>query len=239
MHTEMLFMHNCYIKEFEAKVLQHGEQDGRHFVVLDKTAFYPLGGGQPSDKGTLNGVPVIIVQKDAGVVKHFTEKPIETAHVKGEIDWTHRYAYMRMHTAQHMLSAIVLDIWGASTAGNQIELDYSRIDFNPITPPTDFIDVVTMKFNQLVNEALPIKIYFTGREEVINSVDERRRRLFARLPESVKEIRIIEIEGVDKVPCGGTHVANTQEIGHIKITKLDNKGKDTVRVRFELEKPKI
>jgi misacylated tRNA(Ala) deacylase len=239
MQTEMLYMRDCYLKEFEAKVIQRGDDGGRHFVVLDKTAFYPLGGGQPSDKGTLNGVPVIIVQKDAGVVKHFTEKPLEAAHVKGAIDWTHRYAYMRMHTAQHLLSAIVLDMWGASTAGNQIELDYSRIDFNPLTPPTDFIDVLTTRFNHFVDKALPVKIYFTNREDVLKTVDERRRRLFARLPETVKEIRIVEIEGADKVPCGGTHVANTQEIGHIKITKLDNKGKDTVRVRFELEKPKI
>ncbi len=239
MHTELLFMKDCYLKAFEAKILQSGEQNGRHFVVLDRTAFYPLGGGQNSDTGTLNGVRVTSVLKEAGVVKHFIEKPIETAHVKGEIDWNNRHTYMRMHTAQHILSAIVLDKWGASTAGNQIELGYSRIDFNPITPPTDFIDVVTWKFNEVVDKALPVKIYFTNREDVINSVDERRRRLFARLPEAVREIRIIEIEGIDKVPCGGTHVANTKEIGHIRITKMENKGKDTWRVRFELEKPKI
>lgn len=237
MQTEMLHMHDCYIREFEAQVVQRGEDEKGYFVVLDKTAFYPLGGGQPSDKGTLNGVPVVTVQKDAGTVKHFTDKPLEASHVEGTIDWTRRYVCMRMHTAQHLLSAIVLDLWGSSTAGNQIELGYSRIDFNPLLPPPDFIGIVTKRFNDAVDGSLPVSIYFTSRDEVINSVDERRRRLFARLPENVNEVRIIEIRGIDKVPCGGTHVANTKEIGHIKITKLDNKGKDTIRVRFELEKP--
>ncbi|MFH1236882.1 MAG: alanyl-tRNA editing protein [Candidatus Aenigmatarchaeota archaeon] len=239
MQTEMLYMRDCYLKEFEARVVQRGEDGGRHFVVLDKTAFYPLGGGQNSDTGTLNGIRVTSVQKDAGVVKHFTEAPVHETLVKGAIDWDKRHTFMRMHTAQHLLSAIVLDLWGSSTAGNQIELEYSRIDFTPLTPPTDFIDVLTTRFNQAVDSALPVKIYFTGREEVLKSVDERRRRLFARLPEAIKEIRIVDIDGVDKVPCGGTHVANTGEIGHMKITKVDNKGKDTIRVRFELEKPKV
>jgi len=236
MHTELLFMKDCYIKEFDAKVLQRGEDSGRAFVVLDRTAFYPLGGGQPSDKGTLNGVPVVVVQKDAGVVKHFLERPLESERVKGEIDWDARHTYMRMHTAQHVLSALVLDLWGSSTAGNQIELDYSRIDFHPLTPPTDFIEIITKKFDDVIDRALPVKIYFTTRDDVMKTIDERRRHLFARLPEAVKDIRIVEVEGVDKVPCGGTHVSNTQEIGHIRITRLENKGKETHRVRFELEK---
>jgi Ser-tRNA(Ala) deacylase AlaX len=238
MHTEMLYMKDCYLKEFEAKVLQRGNDNGKEFVVLDRTAFYPLGGGQPSDRGTINGIPVSLVQKDSGVVKHFLERPIESEKVKGVIDWNTRHVYMRMHTAQHVLSAIILDLWGSSTAGNQIELDYSRIDFHPLTPPTDFIDVVTDKFNEIVDQAKPVKIYFTTRDAVLKSIDERRRHLFARLPETVKDIRIIEVEGIDKVPCGGTHASNTREIGHIKITKLENKGKDTWRVRFELERPK-
>jgi Ser-tRNA(Ala) deacylase AlaX len=228
-------MKDCYVKEFEAKVLERGMKDGKPFVVLDRSAFYPTGGGQKSDTGTLNGIRVIEVVKEEGLIKHFIETPIDEEKVKGVIDWDRRYAFMRMHTAQHILSAIVLDIWGAPTAGNQIEIDYSRIDFHPLKPPQDFIDIVTKCFNTIVDEARPVKIYFTTREEVLRTIDERRRRLFNRVPESVKDIRIVEVEGVDKVPCGGTHVANTKEIGHIKITKLENKGKDTWRVRFELE----
>jgi Ser-tRNA(Ala) deacylase AlaX len=237
MHTDMLYMKDCYLKEFKAKVLQKGEDGGRPFVVLDRTAFYPLGGGQPSDKGSLNGIPIIIVRKDAGVVKHFLEKPVESDAVEGTIDWNSRHVFMRMHTAQHLLSAIILETWGAPTAGNQIDLDSSRIDFHPLTPPADFIDIVTEKFNEIVDEARTVDIYFTTRDEVLRTIDERRRHLFARLAESIKEIRIIEIRGIDKVPCGGTHVSNTKEIGHIRIVKLDNKGKDTWRVRFGLEKP--
>ncbi len=237
MHTEMLYMRDCYLREFEARVIQRGEDSGRAFVVLDRTAFYPLGGGQNSDTGTLNDIRVTSVQKDAGVVKHFTETPVHETLVRGTIDWEKRHTFMRMHTAQHVLSAIVLDLWGSSTAGNQIELDYSRIDFNPITPPTDFIEIITRKFNEVVDRVLPVKIYFTTRDDVLKNIDERRRHLFARLPETIKDIRIVEVEGVDKVPCGGTHVANTEEIGHIRITRLDNKGKETWRVRFELDKP--
>jgi len=237
MRTEMLFMKDCYLKEFEAKVVDRGEDEVGGFVVLDRTAFYPLGGGQPSDKGTLNGIPIKIVKKEKGIVKHYTESPVEGGEVRGEIDWARRHTFMRMHSAQHLLSAIVLDEWGSSTAGNQIDLESSRIDFHPLRPPENFEDFVTGKFNEMVDRELPVKIYFTDRDEVTRSIDERRRVLFSRIPEFIKEIRIVEIEGADKVPCGGTHVRNTKELGHIRITKIENKGKDTYRVRFELEKP--
>jgi len=239
MQTEMLFMKDCYLKEFDAVVLQRGNDSGKDYVVLNKTAFYPEGGGQPSDTGTLNGIRILSVRKDSGVVKHFTERPVEGTKAKGMIDWEKRYAFMRMHTAQHILSAIVLDLWGSSTAGNQIEIDYSRIDFEPLKPTKDFIEIVTRKFNDIIDDQVPVKIYFTTRDAVLSTIDERRRRLFSRLPEYIRDIRIVETEGVDKVPCGGTHISNTREIGYINITKLDNKGKDTVRVKFGLEKPRI
>jgi misacylated tRNA(Ala) deacylase len=232
--TELLHMHDCYLREFDARI----ETMGQNFAVLDQTTFYPLGGGQPSDQGMVNGVRVIEVRKEAGEVRHFLEKTDgfhEGAHVHGVIDWDRRYAFMRMHTAQHVLSAIVLDMAGASTAGNQIGANQSRMDFCPLKMEDGFIENVSKAFNHFVDRKIPVKIYFSTREEVMNTIDEKRRTLFARLPEAVKDIRIVEVVGVDKVPCGGTHVKNTGEIGHIRITKTEGKGLDTVRMYFELE----
>lgn len=231
MQTTLLHMTDCYKKEFDARVLESG--DG--YVVLDQTAFYPLGGGQPSDQGTLNGVEVTEVRKDSGTVRHFIKKPIEADKVHGRIDWERRYDFMRMHTAQHLISGIVLDLFGAETAGNQIGRDKSRIDFRPLNPSEEDIGEITRRFDEAVDKELPVKIYMSTREEVTKEIDEKRRRLFERLPDFIKEIRVVEIEGMDKVPCAGTHVSNTKEIGHIRLMKTENKGKDTVRFVFGLE----
>ncbi|MCK5016620.1 MAG: alanyl-tRNA editing protein [Candidatus Peribacteraceae bacterium] len=236
MKTEMLFMKDCYLKEFEGKVIERGEDDRGNFVVLDKTIFYPTGGGQPGDRGTLNGIIITAVIKEKGIVKHYTESAIEDNDIKGKLDWERRHEFMRMHTAQHLLSAIVLDKWGSSTAGNQIDKGSSRIDFRPLEPVEDFKEIMTKEFNGWVDKEAPVNIYFSTREAVMNSIDEKRRTLFARIPEFIKDIRVVEIEGIDKVPCGGTHVANTEELGHIVITKVKNKGSKTYRVRFELKK---
>jgi misacylated tRNA(Ala) deacylase len=235
MPTEMLFMKDCYVKEFDAKIVERGD----NWVALDRTAFYPLGGGQPADHGTIDGTKVTNVMKDQGKVKHFVERLPEKDEVHAVLDWNRRHAHMRMHTAQHLLSAIILDRYGAETAGNQIEANASRIDFCPLSIDDAGLAEVVAKFNEFVDQAIPVHIKEMSRQEMMASVDERRRKLFARVPESVKTVRVIEVLAVDKCPCAGTHVANTKEIGHIKITKTENKGKDTIRVRFELEKPNL
>ncbi|MCD6522927.1 MAG: alanyl-tRNA editing protein [Candidatus Diapherotrites archaeon] len=225
-------MKDCYIKEFDANVIENG----RDYVVLDRTAFYPEGGGQESDTGTLDDIRVIKVKKDGGKIKHFVEAPIENSVVHGVIDWDRRYKHMRMHTAQHLVSAIVLDRYGAETKGNQIHADYSRIDFSLDKITQEMVDEITRLFNDYVDKSIPVKIYFTNREEVIKTIDERRRNLFNRVPSFVKEIRVVEIVGVDKCPCAGTHVSNTNEIGHIKIKDVVSKGKGITRIVYELVK---
>jgi misacylated tRNA(Ala) deacylase len=235
MQTELLFMKDCYIKEFDAKIIDRGP----NYVVLDRTAFYPLGGGQPADHGFIDGIRVTNVVKESGQIKHFLERIPEKDEIHAVIDWERRYAHMRMHTAQHLLSAIILDKYGAETAGNQIDTSASRIDFHPLKIDELGLAEITKKFNEIVDKGVPVYIKEMNREDMMASVDERRRKLFSRVPESVKVVRVIEIYGIDKCPCAGTHVANTKEIGHIKITKVENKGKDTIRIRFELEKPKI
>ncbi len=227
--TEMLYMKGCYDKEFDADVVSEG--DG--YVVLDRTAFYPEGGGQPTDKGWLNGVVVTKVRKKDGEVRHYVDAPV-TGKVHGKIDWVERYPHMRYHTAQHLISAIMLDKYGAETCGNQIHADNARLDFTTDNITEDMQAFVASRFNEIVDQSVPVKIFMTTREEMLGMVDERRRKLFERIPESVQDVRIIEIEGVDKCPCAGTHVANTAEVGHMTITGIMNKGSDKTRLVFEL-----
>lgn len=228
--TEMLYMKDCYLKEFDAKVV--GSGDG--YVVLDKTAFYPEGGGQPTDTGTLNSIRVKEVRKKDGEVRHYVDGQLD-GNVHGVLDWDRRYTHMRMHTAQHLLSAIALDKWGCETVGNQIHADHSRMDFALDNIDEEMKQYLTTEFDKFVDEKRDVKIYITGRDEVIASVDPRRRKLFERVPSFVKEVRVIDIEGIDKCPCAGTHVGNTGEIGHITITEVQNKGKGKTRLVFELK----
>lgn len=237
--TELLCMKDCYLKEFTAKVLESGEG----YVVLDRTAFYPEGGGQPSDTGYLdfNGKKIEVkeVRKKDGV-RHFVSESIPLgSRVKGVINWTKRYKLMRMHTAQHLLSALLLDKFGAETVGNQIHEDYSRMDMKPFKPTDDDVNKVVVDFNKAVDEKRKVKIYFTDRKTVLESVGEARRRLFERVPASVNEIRIIEIEGYDRCPCSGMHVSNTKELSYIKITERENMGKDTTRIVYRWNDEKL
>ncbi|MEK6974417.1 MAG: alanyl-tRNA editing protein [Nanoarchaeota archaeon] len=230
--TELLYLKDCYLKEFDAIII-HNNND---YVILDKTAFYPNGGGQPSDKGTINGMQVLDVKKSDEGIMHLVKEPIQEKKVHGIIDWSYRYKIMRMHTAQHVLSAIVLDAYDAETVGNQINKNISRIDFFPFKPSQEDISFMEKEFNKAADNKLIVKKYFTARENVISSISEKRRNLFHRLPESINDIRVVEIENFDKCPCGGTHVDNLHEIGHIKILKMENKGQSKTRVSFELVK---
>ena len=227
--TKLLFLEDCYLKEFDAKVARQGKD----YVVLDKTAFYPLGGGQPADTGTLNGVQVTDVRKEKGEVRHFAE-PLIVGDVHGVLDWEQRYARMRMHTAQHLLSALILDKYGSETVGNQIHEEKSRMDFFPFTLAKEEMSGIVGEFNKAVDEKHDVKIYFTTREDVLAKVDERRRKLFERIPQSVKKVRMVEIVGIDLCPCAGTHVKSLGEIGHVEIQKVESKGKGIKRVTFGL-----
>jgi len=230
--TILLYQENSYLKEIEATIID-SEED---YVILDQTIFYPTSGGQLSDKGTINDIEVLEVKKELGKIKHVLKenqfKVKDKVHLK--IDWNLRYKYMKMHSAQHLVSAIILDKYGAETCGNQISDETSRLDFTPFKPTEQQLKDITLEFNQLVNQNLPITIYITSRDEVLSTVNSARRKLFSRLPESIKEIRVIEIQDTDKCPCGGTHVKNTEEIGQINIIKTQNKGKDVTRLIFEL-----
>lgn len=226
------------VTEFEATV----EDATEEYVVLDGTYFYPEGGGQPADRGVLawdgGAADVVAVRKNHGDVRHYVENvdgdlPEPGATVEGRIDEERRQAHRRMHTAQHVVSRVVLDEYGAETAGNQIHEDRSRIDFEP----ADFSDEDVRAIERATNEAIERDLAVTKaehpREEVEERVDEGRSLLHL-IPDHVDPLRVVAVEEFDYCPCGGTHVDSLGEIGRVKITNRESKGRDTERIEFEL-----
>jgi misacylated tRNA(Ala) deacylase len=210
-------------------------------IVLDGTYFYPAGGGQPADHGRISwddgSAAIDNVRKDHGDVLHEIESlegdlPEEGTEVTGDIDEGRRERLTRMHTAQHVVSRIVLDEYGATTAGNQIYEDRSRIDFEP----ADFDDEDVKRIQRLSNEAIEQDYAVTkenrSRDIVEENVDEGR-ALLDLIPDSVDPLRVVEIEDFDMCPCGGTHVSHLSEIGRIEITNRTSKGEDVERIEFE------
>lgn len=237
--TVLLHLEDNYLRKFEAKIVTTSPP----LLVLDKTTFYPRGGGQESDYGTLEidseSFRVVDCFKKGSEVFHKIEGENisvlkEGEIVRGEIDWDRRYKMMRYHSAQHLISAIALEVWEAVTAGNQIHEKRSRIDFlmesgNPI----DFEELFKMS-NEEMAKNHPVNVFFLDRNEAENKLNPKRSRLDM-VPKSVKRIRIVEIEGFDKCACGGTHVANTSEIGKMHLVKKVNKGKGIRRIEFIVE----
>jgi len=238
--TKILYMDDVegnYIKEFDAVVTKKKKD----YVALDRTAFYPLGGGQPSDTGYLeweeNKSRVKEVIKKGDTVKHILdgELPAVGTKVHGVLDWGSRYGHMKMHTAQHILSGIIFDDYNARTVGNQIHADYSRVDFDKVRFSDDDLKSIENKFNEIVSKNLPVKIYVEDRASLEKRVDSQRAHLDL-LPSFVTKLRIIEIEGFDICPCAGTHVRNTSEIPKIDKIKRETKGKDRERIIYSLQK---
>jgi misacylated tRNA(Ala) deacylase len=224
-----------YIKEFDASIIKNKKD----YVCLNQTAFYPLGGGQPSDIGILKweGKESIVkeVIKKGDTFQHIIqgEKPPVGTKVHATLDWNRRYSHMRMHTAQHILSGIIFDEYNARTVGNQIHEEYSRVDFHPANFTEDDIKNIEIKFNKIIKENLPVKIYEEDRSSLEKRVDQQRAHLDL-LPKFVTKLRIIEIEGFDICPCAGTHVKNTSEIPKIDKIKKETKGKDKTRIIYSL-----
>ncbi|PNX48298.1 MAG: hypothetical protein BV457_04045 [Thermoplasmata archaeon M9B1D] len=238
--TKILYMDNIegnYLREFNARVTKIKKD----YVLLDQTAFYPIGGGQPSDTGYLmwddEKVVVKEVIKKGDSVKHIIEgeKPSVGTKVQGVIDWDRRYSHMKMHTAQHILSGIVFDNFNARTVGNQIHADYSRVDFYPVKFSDEDLENITQKFNDIISKNLPVKIYEEERESLEKRVDQQRSNLDL-LPKFITKLRIVEIEGFDVCPCAGTHVRNTNEIPKLDKIKRDTKGRDRDRIIYSLSK---
>jgi len=243
MSEELYFPDNEYQREFEAKVTSSRDQaGGSHdgYICLENTLFYKEGGGQPADKGTIrwgeNKSKVVDVQRDHGEIRHYIqgELPEAETEIKGEIDWERRYKHMRMHTAQHIVSWVVLNRYNASTAGNQIHEDYSRIDFEPADFDESDVEKIERSVNTLIERELEVGKKYMPRERVEEAVEEGRTNLDI-IPEHVDPLRVVIIGENDLCPCGGTHVDSIDEIGRLKITNRISKGADVERLEFELE----
>ncbi|MFB6174380.1 MAG: alanyl-tRNA editing protein [Candidatus Nanohalobium sp.] len=241
--TELLYMpDNEYQKEFESEVSKVRNDEGEAYICLKDTLFYKEGGGQPADHGEIhwddNKAEVVDVQKEHGEIRHYLENfddlPEPGQEIRGVIDWKRRYKHMRMHTAQHVLSWVVLNRYNASTAGNQIHEDYSRIDFEPANFSEENLEKIENQVNALIEKELEVKKKYMDRELVEERVDEGRTNLDI-IPDSVDPLRVIIIGDEDLCPCGGTHVDNIKEIGGIKITERKTKGSDIDRIKFELK----
>lgn len=237
--TELLYYpDNEYQKQFDSKVSKTREVDG--YICLKETLFYKEGGGQPADQGKIswNGkeARVTDVKKKHGEVRHFIEGdfPEPGQEVHGEIDWERRYKHMRMHTAQHILSWVVINMYDATTAGNQIHEDYSRIDFEPANFSDRDIEKIEKGVNSLIEKELEVKKKEMSRELVEERVQEGRTNLDI-IPDNIDPLRVVIIGDEDLCPCGGTHVDNLKEIGKIDIRNRITKGADVERLEFELE----
>lgn len=235
--TELLHLTDSYLREFTATVVDITE-DG---VILDKTAFYPEGGGQTSDRGALldeQGRHYLVrkVQKLKGQVIHKVEGelPAKGAEVTGTVDWDHRYKLMRTHTALHILCGVIFRDYGASVTGGNMEPLKARMDFELESMSAAFSDEVEAKVNAEVAAARPVRIDILPREQAFQIPDLIRTKINL-LPEGIKQVRVVEIVGLDLQADGGTHVANTREVGRIRVTGHESKGRINKRLRIEIE----
>lgn len=254
--TEPLYLENSTARTFEATVER---ADGER-VVLDQTHFYPTGGGQPHDTGVLRtdgGSARVVDVQGRDAIHHALEGevPEPGATVRGELDWERRLAHMRYHTAQHLLSALLLAEYDAPTVGNQLYADHARLDCRYPRFDERDLDDVERRLNDLIDEGRPVRWYTLERERAERELDPERTRLEL-LPESITEVRIVEIgtehesesesggpngrrpepgEAYDRTACAGTHVSNTADIGRATVTGRRTQGSDGERLEFVLE----
>ena len=231
MPTELLYLHDAYLRSFRARV---ADVDG-DAVALDRTAFYPTGGGQPHDTGTVSGSRVVDVRKAGDAVWHTIEGAVPAVgdEVEGEIDWDRRHALMRTHTALHVLCGVIWNEWGKAVTGGNMEPLAARMDFEFDPLPEGFGPRIEELVNAELAAARPIEVSFLPRDEALADADLIRTKVNL-IPESVREIRVVDIVGLDKQADGGTHVRTTDEVGRIRVVKTESKGKGNKRIRLEV-----
>ena len=240
MNTNKLYlesMESAYLEEFTADVLAIDENK----IVLDQTLFYPLGGGQNWDLGSLegpNGRMEVIEVRGRGAIHHTVEDTFELEvgdEVRGKIDFERRYAHMKMHTAQHLVSGIAYEMFdGVRTVGNQIHTEKSRIDLKPI----QFTEEMLLDLQTTVNEKIALRLDVTDSQmtrDEINSIMPPDRTNMDLLPAFINDLRVVTIgDRLDMCPCAGTHVRNISEINGIEFIGKKSKGKGTQRVTYQL-----
>ncbi|NIM65408.1 MAG: alanyl-tRNA editing protein [Candidatus Latescibacteria bacterium] len=236
--TDLLYQTDCYLKEFDASVTA-GTDAG---IVLDRTAFYPGGGGQPADTGVLtvddgSRYNVTGLKRIEGWLVHLLEgdaRPPEGASVHGMIDWNRRYLLMRTHTAMHILCGVIWRDYGAQVTGGNMEPGKGRMDFEFERMQRELVDEIEAKCNAEVKAERPVRISIHSRAEAMKIPDLIRTKINL-LPEHIQEVRVVQIVGLDLQADGGTHVANTSEVGPLNILDYKSKGKINKRIVLGLK----
>jgi len=239
MATELVYLTDAELRGFDAVVTAVPDDGG---VVLDRTAFYVTGGGQPHDIGVLTwdggSATVVDVRKVGGEVVHVLEEgsgdgPAVGAAVHGEVDDERRRALMRTHTALHVLCGVIWNEYKVAVTGGNMEPLAARMDFEFDPLPEGFGATIERRVNEEIAAARPIRVEFLPRATAVEDEDLIRTKVNM-IPESVQEIRVVDIVGLDRQADGGTHVANTSEVGRVKVVKTESKGKGNKRIRLQI-----
>ena len=244
--TERLYSTRQYLQETTATVVDVDRDEG--LVLLDRTVVYPGGGGQPPDTGTLrvgsgtseDVLQILDARSDARGVWHRVEQrleggppPVGTA-VEVRIDWDRRHRLMRTHTAMHALCGIVWERYASPVTGGNMEPGQGRLDFELPDWDPDDRDPLEQALNEALTRALPVEIAFLPRAEADADPSLIRTKV-SLLPPSLTEVRVVDIVGLDRQADGGTHVATTAEVGPVRISKVESKGKGFRRIRLDLD----
>lgn len=232
--TELLAHQDAYLQQFEATVTAVNTDENA--VALDKTAFYPTGGGQPHDTGWLNDdLRVTKVKRQGEQIWHWLEGDLPAAgqSVQGNIDWERRHKLMRTHTAFHILCGVVWRDYGAQVTGGNMDELKGRMDFEFESLTKDLVQEIEDKLNVEVGAARPVQVKLLPREKAFQIPDLIRTKINL-LPPHITAVRIVEIDGLDLQADGGTHVNNTQEVGKIKVVGYKSKGKINKRIQLEI-----
>jgi len=243
--TELLYQTDSYLQSFTAIVEAVDEQN--HGLILDRSAFYPGGGGQPADSGILNRIDIASepssalkvtrAKKIGDQVVHLVEgevllPPVGTA-LLGQVDWEHRYELMRTHTAMHILCGVIFRDYGASVTGGDMDPLQGRMDFEFETMHKELVAEIEAAINREIASARPVRVAILPRDEAFRIPDLIRTKINL-LPEGIQQVRVVEIVGLDLQADGGTHVHNTSEVGQIRVIDYKSKGKINKRIYIEV-----
>jgi misacylated tRNA(Ala) deacylase len=237
--TELLYQTDSYLRDFSAEVI--GSDAEQHGVFLDRTAFYPGGGGQPHDDGhfLIDGIeiPVIKTKRVKGQVVHYFPEDMPLlqtgTRLTGVLNWEKRYALMRTHTALHILCGVVFRDYGAQVTGGDMDPLNGRMDFEFETMQKELVADIERAINLEVQENRTIRVEILPREEAFQIPDLIRTKINL-LPQGITEVRVVEIEGLDLQADGGTHVHATGEVGSINVVDYKSKGKINKRIYIQL-----
>lgn len=231
--TDLLYLDDSYLREFKARVVDRTERG----IILDRTAFYPGGGGQPSDTGRIlfRGIESKVVGMERGTLEHVIEGELPDIgeEIEGIIDWERRYRIMRTHTAVHVISGVAYQNFGVKITGNQLYDGRARVDLSFENLSRELVERIIEESNQVIRRDLKVRVYYLTKEEFMERPDLM--RVDPKLYEKYEKIRIVEIENFDAQADGGTHVRSLGEIGKLVLEKYESKGRRNKRIYVRVE----